>query len=222
MPNERLLVAAKLLQGHYSQVDLLAYRSGWAGLARFVLERMLSRKKFTAAWPELEPSWLLSVPEVSQANRSALFELLNPHGVSATNVALLHRLACWWQGQLDSGVSPWDSSRSSLEAQWEDLSAHDPIWITRIFCVIGGLQKFPLTRANWRVACRHNWISWHDEPSEAPTFFESGSNDSSYELGRLAEWLIQVGDDYCSPKPKCAGCPLEPLLGPNGPCEPEA
>ncbi len=221
MADERLLAAGSLLQKHYGKIDLDSYRCGWEGLVRFVLERILSAKKFAQAWTDLRESWLLTVADVAQAQRSDLVELLQPHGVSMTNIAFVHRLARWWQQQLDAGLSPLESSRSSLEAQWEALSAHDPIWITRIFCVIGGINKFPMTRANWRVACRHQWISWHDDPSEASTCFESGVADSPVELGQLAEWMIRVGDDFCGPKPKCAGCPLESLLGPNGPCEPD-
>lgn len=221
MSDERLQSAAAMLQKHYGRSDLATYRTGWEGMVRFLCERILSVKRFTKAWPDLEASWLLSAAEVADAQRSALFELLEPHGVSATNVALIHRLAKWWQQQLESGVTPFEPSGFGLEAQWEELSAHDPIWITRIFCVVGGMRKFPLTRANWRVACRHGWISWYDDPSEAPGFFESGTGEHPDELSQLAEWLIRVGDDFCGPKPKCAGCPLEPLLGSNGPCEPD-
>ncbi len=221
MADERLISAARLLEQHYCRTDLEAYRSGWGGLVRFVLERTLSAKKFTKSWPDLDESWLLSAAEVAQSQRSDLLEFLEPHGISVTTVAMLHRLARWWQHEIDAGRTPFESGHWSLESQWEELSTHDPIWITRIFCVIGGLKKYPLTRATWRVACRHSWTSWHDDPSEAPEFFESGATDGTYELGQLAEWFTQVGDDYCGPKPKCVECPLVSLLGPNGPCEPD-
>lgn len=220
MSDERLLAAAERLQSHYGRLDLDVYRTGWGGLVRFVLERLISKAKFAKAWPELAAGWLMSVEEVAGGSRAELMELLKPHGGSATTVALLHRLAVWWQRQVDAGQIPLDSTQSNLEADWTELSSHDSIWITRIFCVIGGLTKFPLTRATWRVACRHRWLSWYDDPGEAPAFFEQGAKDTSIELRQLAEWLIRVGDDHCGPTPKCTGCPLEPLLGSQGICEP--
>lgn len=222
MADERLLAAANLLDRHYGRTDLASYRTGWGGLVRFVLERALSAKKFAKSWAELEETWLLTVSDVAQSTRSDLHELLEPQGISKTTVGLLHRLAVWWQTQLDAGRTPFESSPAALEAEWEELSAHEPIWIARIFCVIGGLRKFPVTRGCWRIGCRHSWLSWYDDPGEVPDFFASSADGTPFELGQLAEWLTRVGDDHCGPKPKCAGCPLESLLGENGPCEPEA
>ncbi|MES2791779.1 MAG: hypothetical protein V4719_19320 [Planctomycetota bacterium] len=221
MADERLLAAADLLQTHYGRLDMDTYRDGWGGLVKFTLERQISKAKFPKAWPEIEASWIMAVEEVARGTRSELLDFLQSHGGNVTSVAVLHRMAVWWQQQLDQGLTPFDTANSSLESAWSELSAHDRIWITRLFCVIGGLEKYPLTRASWRVACRHRWLSWYDESEEIPTFFEQGLRDSSVELGQFAEWLIRVGDDYCGPKPKCALCPLQPLLGPNGVCEPE-
>lgn len=221
MADERILAAANLLEGHYGRTDLQSYRAGWGGLVRFVLERAMSPKKFAKSWTDLEETWLMSVEEVAQSKRSDLFELLDANGVSQTTVALLHRLAIWWQAEVDAGRTPFESDNASLEAQWEELATHDPIWITRIFCVVGGLRKFPVTRGSWRLACRHAWLSWYDGADELPGFFESGTADGPHELGQIAEWFIRTGEDFCGPKPKCTACPLLPLLGPEGPIEPD-
>ena len=221
MADERLLAAADLLQTHYGRLDLDTYRDGWQGLVRFVLEREISPKKFAQAWPGIEASWVLSVEEVARGTRGERLEFLQPHGGNATCVSILHRMAGWWQQRLDQGESPFDATSSQLESAWSKLAKQDRIGITRLFCTIGGLQKYPLTRASWRVACRHRWLSWYDDSEEIPEFFEQGLRDSHIELGQFAEWLIRVGDDYCGPKPKCAQCPLQPLLGPDGICEPD-
>lgn len=221
MTDERVLTAAQLLERRYGRLDLEAFRSGWEGLVRFVLERALSPKKLDKARSALADSWLFAVDEVAQSTRSDLLELVESHGISSEIVALLHRLAIWWQRELDEGRTPLQPNSAGLEEQWEELSARDRNWITRIFCVIGGLNKFPLSRGIWRVACRHGWLSWHDAAEEVSGFYESAAADQPYEPGQLAEWFLQLGDDYCGPKPKCVGCPLESLLGPNGPSEPE-
>ena len=220
MANERLLEAGELLQTHYGRLDFDNYRE-WPGLVQFLLERILSRSKFAKAWPEIADSWLMSVDDVARGTRSELLELLQPHGGNASTIALLHRLAVWWQRQVDQGEAPFETGSLHLETAWEELSRQDAVLITRLFSVMGGLRKMPVNRGVWRVACRHRWLSWHDDPAEVPGYFEQGVADSAIEVGQLGEWLIQVGDDYCGPKPKCAGCPLEPLLGESGVCEPE-
>lgn len=221
MSDERFNTAAVQLQQYYGRIDTGTYRSGWEGTLRFLLERMLNAKKFQRAWPELKDSWLNSPLSVAQAPRADLFELLEPYGVSAANVALLHRLARWWHAQEESGATPFSTSPVTLESQWEELSTQDRVWITRLFCVVGGLNRFPVTRAVWRVACRHKWQSWHDDPSETPALFESGNGDRRYDQAEFAEWMIRVGEDFCGPKPKCATCPLQSLLDPDGPCDPD-
>ena len=221
MTDEHLLAAAELLQSHYGHLDLESYRDGWSGLVRFTLERQLSQAKFAKTWPEIEGSWVLSVEDVARGTRSELLEFLKGHGGTATSVSVLHRVAVWWQRQVERGQTPFEAEDSRLDAAWFKLSAQDQVWITRIFCVIGGLQRYPLTRASWRVACRHRWLSWSDDSNEISEFFEQGLRDSPIELGQFAEWLIRIGDDYCRPTPQCAECPLRPLLGPSGICEPE-
>jgi endonuclease III len=221
MADDRLLAAAELLQQHYGNLDLDTYRDGWRGLVQFVLERQLSRAKFAKAWREIETSWILSAEDVARSTRAELLEFLQPLGGQAATVALMHRLSLWWQVQAARRESPFDASSYELEAAWMELSQHDRTLMTRVFCTLGGLQKFPLTRPGWRVACRHRWLSWYDESDEIPEFFEQGLRDGPVDLGQFAEWLILVGDDFCGPKPKCATCPLAPLLGPEGICEPE-
>lgn len=220
MADERMLDMVRLLEQRYGRTDWDQYRSSWSGLVQFVLERAVSGKKFPKAWAALEESWLLSAEDVAQASKSDLFELVEPYGISAEIVALLHRLAIWWQREIDAGCTPFQGSRSELESQWEELSIRDANWITRIFCGLGGLNKFPMSRGIWRIACRHGWLSWHDEPDELSSFYGQLAINQGLEPGQLAEWIIQTGDDYCKARAKCVGCPLESILGPSGPCEP--
>lgn len=219
MANEQLVAAAQLLQNHYGRLDVDSYR-GWPGVVQFLLERLLSKAKFAKAWPEIAESWLMSVEDVAAVPRSELLELLQPYGGSPSTVALLHRLAVWWQRQVETGETPFEPGAFAGEAAWAELARQDTIWVTRLFSVLGGLRKMPVNRGVWRVACRHRWMSWHEDPEEIPGYFEQGVAETPWGVGQLGEWLIQVGDDYCGTKPKCAGCPLEPLLGENGVCEP--
>lgn len=226
---DELTQAADLLQQHYGRLDLDGYRSDWVGCVRYILERQWSPKKFAKSWPELAETWLVDVDEVARVRREELWDLLQSHSGSASLVAFLHKLAKWWDGQVTAGHDPLESEFARFEPESEDPSTEwqrevfrqDRSLAARLACVIFGSTQFPVTRGIWRAACRHNWISWHDDPADTPGHFEQGLARNQIDFAQFAEWMILLGDDFCGPKPKCLGCPLLPLLGPEGPCEPD-
>ncbi|MDB5388404.1 MAG: nth 3 [Planctomycetaceae bacterium] len=222
--------AIDLLERHYGRIDLDVYRCNWQGCVRFVLERQLSRTKFTQAWTELGESWLCDVQEVARCRREELWEFLQQYDCSASLVAFLHKLAVWWQEQIDLGQDPLesidptqfrpDSDDDTPPSTWsKDVARQDRSLANRVACVVFRSQHLPLTRGIWRIACRHQWTSWHDDPSETAEFFEQRLRSPAIDFAQLSEWLIQVGEDFCRTKPKCATCPLLSILGPDGPCE---
>jgi hypothetical protein len=227
MSDGDFLRAIELLERHYGRLDLDACRLNWAGSVRFVLERQWSATKFAKIWPELSETWLVDVEEVARCRREELWEFLQNHECNASLVAFLHKLAIWWQAEVEQGRDPLDSTFQATDAdseeaatEWQKLVVRqDRSLATRLACVIFGARQFPITRGIWRVACRHEWISWHDDPADAPGFFEAQLARVPIDFAQVSEWLIQVAEDYCGGKSKCPTCPLLPLLGPNGPCE---
>lgn len=221
--------AAELLEKHYGRIDLDACRADWLGCVRFLLEREWSAAKLAKSWPELSESWLIDVDEVARSRREELWEFLQGQGFSASLVAFVHKLAIWWHRETEQGRDPLrstfvtanDDPDEPASAWQKEVVRQDRGLAARLACVVFGARQFPMSRGIWRVGCRHQWISWHDDPAEAPDFFEHAISRLPVDFAQGAEWLIQLGEDFCTPKPKCVSCPLLPLLGPNGPCEPE-
>lgn len=234
MSLDEMTHAIDLLERHYGRLDLEDYRSSWASCVRFILERQMSVSKFAKAWPELTESWLCDVQEVARVRREELWELLQTQGISASLVAFLHKLAKWWQDQIEQGHDPLESDFVRVEVDSDESDAimsqsewhrevfrQDRTLAGRVACVIFGARQFPMTRGVWRVSCRHQWTSWHDDAGDASSFFEQFLAHSPVDFAQFAEWMILVSADFCGAKPKCQTCPLQPLLGPGGPCEPE-
>lgn len=229
--------AAEMLEQHYGRFDFDEWRSSWAACVHYVLDTQWSSSKLAKAWPELCETWLTQVDETAQAKREELWELLKPHGASASLVAFLHKLARWWQSQVRQGIDPLENEYghalqtiqdgNDLEeelpkSEWHrEVVRQDRTLANRLACAVFGAHQFPITRGIWRVGCRHDWISWHDDPQETAGFFEHQASRGTVDFAQFAEGLIRVAEDFCGAKPKCGDCPLGPLLGPGGPSEPD-
>jgi len=232
MSQDELTRAVDLLERHYGRLGLEEYRSGWPGCLRYILERQLSKSKFIKAWPELEDSWLNNVQELAQARREELWDFLQQFGVSASLMAFLHKLAKWWINQVAQGRDPLETEFVRVDSEEFDIATSRTEWqrevmrqdrtlAARLACVVFASRQFPATRAVWRVACRHQWVSWQDDPLETAGLFEQFLARSQVDFAQFAEWMIQVGEEFCGAKPKCLTCPLQSVLSPSGPCEPD-
>lgn len=225
--------AISLLERHYGRIDVDAYRQDWRSCVRFILERQWPPTKFAKIYPDLQDTWLNDVADVAACRREELWEFLQLHGCSATLVAFLHKLAQWWQNQIDQGRDPLESPASEFQRSDCDTDSPASTWqrvvarqdrglAARLACVVFGSRQFPITRGIWRVACRHSWMAWHDDPTDATGYFDVELAKTPASFAQATEWLTRVGEDFCGAKPKCESCPLMPLLGTSGPCEPDA
>lgn len=62
-----------------------------------------------------------------------------------------------------------------------------------------------------RVAVRHGLIEPDIDYEQLQYLFESNLEPSAPLFNEYHALLVRVGKDFCKPKPKCAGCPLNTL-----------
>lgn len=90
--------------------------------------------------------------------------------------------------------------------------------------LLDGLNRpvFPIGQPTYRVLVRHGWLdadAGYDEASEALRRF---APDEPEALRALASQLEEIGTRFCRVSgPKCATCPLQPLLPEGGPISPD-
>lgn len=212
---------AERLDAEYGRRNWDQYRNGWPGLLLFILERSMARGKFSSNWAAISDSWLTTSSDVASAKRGEIEELLKPLGASASTIALLHKVAIWFH---ETQPDERDLSRVVLDELPESepqLVAVGPAWTLRILSGVFGLRLVALTSGGWRVGARHRWFDWDEVPEQAMETCMVLADQFSVDPAQVTEWLTELGADYCGSTPKCSGCPLEPFLGPSGPCEPE-
>jgi endonuclease-3 related protein len=69
-----------------------------------------------------------------------------------------------------------------------------------------------------RVLQRHGWMKAPTRYEAVQQLFHTGL---PLDVGLFNEFhalVVRVGKEYCRSKPRCDGCPLQPLLPVTGPC----
>lgn len=214
--------AGELLERHYRWVEIPEPNGSWRQAAALLLDQSgkQSGKKLVES-PEWEQTCLGTSEELVATGVSELREHFEHLKLPEKALASLLGLANWWLTYV-TDADPLlerigdESLRESLH-QVKGLSGEQA---DRLVLFVFGRTLLPLNRTTIRVGCRHRWTSWEGDDEEWQGWFRQVLRDQDYSPQELAGWLIQVGKDYCAPQPKCAVCPLQPLLPPSGPDEP--
>jgi endonuclease-3 related protein len=64
-----------------------------------------------------------------------------------------------------------------------------------------------------RVAGRHGLVAAECGYHELQDFFQSALPEDLDLYGDFHAQLVEVGKRFCRPRPRCAECPLHPVLG---------
>lgn len=161
----------------------------------------------------LEPRRLLELPVAELAR------LLRPAGyfnVKARRLrAFLAVLVRDFGGQLEGLLGgPLPVARARLLA----IPGIGPETADSMLLYAGGQPSFVVDAYTRRIFARHGWCHAEADYDELQHLCESGLNHLPTSR-RLDYWqdyhaqLVQVGKQYCRPRlPRCADCPLKPLL----------
>ena len=148
-----------------------------------------------------------------------LQETLKKTGRDSRRAAALLGLAAWWPGD-----DPEEAWRDDHQRRREELTAIRGIGhelVDRILLVVLEVPTMPLSRSALRIGCRHGWSGLESEYDEWQHLFGHSSEVSGIPLRQIDLLINWIGQSHCGPRPKCEGCPLEPLLPDGGPYEPE-
>ena len=72
-----------------------------------------------------------------------------------------------------------------------------------------GLPTFVVDAYTFRILLRHGLISQEDDYESIKELFESSLPHDVKLWNDYHAQIVAVGKNYCKPKARCAGCPLE-------------
>jgi endonuclease-3 related protein len=185
-----------------------------------VLTQNTSWKNVELAIANLRDAGVLSPSALYALGVEELAELIRPAGyfrVKAVRLRNLLRLVVeQYDGSLDAMFA---TGLGALREELLSISGIGPETADAILLYAGKLPTFVVDTYTARVLKRHGWIEPEADYYAIKDYFEDALENDEPLFNEYHALLVQVGKQHCSRAPKCAGCPLEPLLPEGGVCE---
>ena len=190
---------------------ILTQNTSWSNV-----ERAIANLKATRV---LEPRKLLAVSE------SKLAALLRPAGYFNVKA---RRLRCFLRVLVEQFGERLDRLFAGRTAGVRDrlLAIHGigPETADSMLLYAGGHHRFVIDAYTRRIFVRHDWCNRDAGYDDLQRLCESALDQKPHRA-RLDYWqdfhaqLVNVGKDFCRARqPRCAECPLKPLLPRNPAC----
>ena len=219
----RIANANAHLRAAYGVPELFDSPNAWALFLHVLLIGPGVHQVSESMKSALESPALGRPSSTSQTSAGQLVEILATVPRGPQKASLLRSVAEWWQNQFDDELSPeWSQELDFYRESLRKIRGLGPATVDVLLMIVARLAVFPLDRGTLRVAIRHGWFDLPVEDDEAQSFFVSGLKQADIDPREFSQLIAHVAESHCGREPKCEGCPLQPLLPPNGPMNPES
>jgi endonuclease-3 related protein len=167
----------------------------------------------------LKDAGLLDPVGLLQVDIDRLAGLIRPAGYFNIKARRLKSFIEWLfangrRGSIDRVAEmPTDSLRESLL----QINGIGPETADSILLYAFDRPVFVVDAYTCRIMGRHRLLEPDADYEQVREFLESGTAADTTLFNEYHALLVRLGKEYCRPKPKCAGCPLESL--PHDICE---
>ncbi len=219
----RLANADAHLRAAYGSPELPESSSGWQRFVRTLLIGPVADPISEAVREALESSALACPQATSQTSTADLVELLAKVPRGSQKASLLRTTANWWLTTFgDTDEPDWSHGLDYYRESLRKIRGLGPATVDELLLFVARLDVFSLDRGTLRVAIRHGWLDLPVEDDESQAFFVRGLRDAAIDLREFSRLITRVAEAHCGREPRCDGCPLQPLLPPNGPLNPDS
>jgi endonuclease III-like uncharacterized protein len=219
----RLAKANALLRAAYGSPELSVAGSSWTLFLQVLLVGPGTAASGSAVSDVLN-SQALGDPETTmQTGTGELVELLAKVPRGSQKASLLRTVADWWLKTFGNECSPeWSHGLEHYRLSLRKIRGLGPATVDDLLMHAARLAVFPLDRGTLRVAIRHGWLDLPVEDDESQSFFVGGLKEAGIDTREFSLLISRVAEENCGREPKCEGCPLQSLLPPGGPLNPDS
>ncbi|MHC4480836.1 MAG: endonuclease III domain-containing protein [Planctomycetota bacterium] len=212
--------AALLMDLYRVLREAFGHRGWWPGETPFevmvgaVLTQRTNWRNAGRAIAALKEAGRLDPVALSRIDAERLQELVRPAGYYRQKTARLQRLAAWLVERAGAdpgalGDVPTDQLRGELLA----LRGIGPETADSILLYALGRPTFVVDTYTKRVVVRHQLLGAECGYRELKDLFESSLPQDVELFKDYHAQLVEVGKRFCRTRPRCAACPVHPLLG---------
>ncbi len=177
---------------------ILTQNTSWANVEKAITNLKAADCMTTEKFHSLE------VPQLA--------ELIRPAGYYNLKAARLKNFLDWlfddYGGDLEN-IERLDTSR--LRSELLAVKGVGPETADSILLYAFDRAVFVVDAYTARVACRHQLIEPGTDYEQLQRLFESSLPQDVQLFNEYHALLVRVGKEYCRPKARCPGCPLEKL-----------
>ena len=212
MSYDKLMQIYKLLYERYGP------QHWWPGDGRFevcvgaILTQNTNWANVEKAIANLNEAGCLTAEKLHGMDTGELAELIRSAGYYNIKAGRLKHFLDWLFDNYDGDLGRLE--RLSAEAMREQLLTIKGIGAeTADSIVLYGFDKpvFVVDTYTCRVLGRHELIETGADYEQVRDFFEGNLPSDVKLFNEYHALLVRVGKEYCRPKPRCDGCPLESL-----------
>ncbi len=175
-----------------------------------VLTQNTNWKNVEKAIGNLKAADCLSVESLRAIDRTTLAELIHPAGYYNVKAKRLKNfIAMVWDGWGEDIAGFLDRSVSLLREELLVVNGIGRETADSIILYAAGKPTFVVDAYTARILHRHRLLDPEADYEQIKDLFESNLPDDVALFNDYHAQLVAVGKNFCRPKPKCAGCPLE-------------
>jgi len=212
-----------MIRGQLEEIyQLLFTRFGpqhwWPGETQFeivtgaILTQNTNWANVEKAIANLKSASVLTPDRLYHLRVSEVAELIRPAGYYRIKAQRLKNFLNWLFESYDGLLSNLENLETSrLRAELLALKGVGPETADSILLYAFGRNVFVVDAYTARVAIRHRLIEADASYEQIQELFQSNLSEDEKLFNEYHALLVRLGKEFCRPKAKCSGCPLEQL-----------
>jgi len=212
MINETLTEIYQLLFEHFGP------QHWWPGQTQFeiitgaILTQNTNWTNVEKAIANLKSAHLLTPKGLHDIEVSELAELIRPAGYFNIKAKRLKNFISWFFENYDGEPARLESlDTDQLRAELLAIKGVGRETADSILLYAFDREIFVVDAYTARVAIRHGLIEPEADYEQLRDLFQSNLPPEAKMFNEYHALLVRVGKEFCKPKARCAGCPLEKL-----------
>jgi endonuclease-3 related protein len=165
----------------------------------------------------LKKASLMSLDKLYSLRQEQLAELIRPAGYYNIKAKRLAAFLKWLFEQHNGRLSKIESMKTeTLRQELLQINGIGRETADSILLYAFERPVFVVDAYTYRIATRHQLIEPECDYEQLRSLFEDNLEDDVKLFNEFHALLVRTGKDFCRPKARCAGCPLEKLPHQSG------
>jgi endonuclease-3 related protein len=208
--NDRLLDIYRILFDHYGPREWWPAETPFEVVVGAILTQNTAWRNVEMAIANLKQSGPLAPDVLFRLPEETLAEAIRPSGYYRRKSKRLRNFLSMLSNQFDCRLDalfelPTETLREELLA----ISGIGPETADSILLYAAGRPVFVIDTYTIRILSRHELLPEETCYVEAQEWVTDNLPEDVQLFNEFHALLVNVGKDFCRPRPKCAGCPLE-------------